>query len=115
MSRAHAGGRSSFARGVCGRAVALFLMAAIILGVLPLSVQVPLPHAGEGKSCRFEPIDICGADDTSLGMLADTPVLLAETVGVIVNSAALPAPSDPAVVVREGFAPGVYRPPRPSC
>jgi hypothetical protein len=99
---------------VCRRAIALFLIAAISLGVLPFSVEQPLLPMGE-DTCRFEPIDVCGAGDTSLGMIADTPVLLAEAIVVVIPQAGFPAPSRDEGSLLEGFVPGVYRPPRRSC
>jgi hypothetical protein len=97
------------------RAIALLLIAAIGLGVLPMDSEVALLPGGERSACRFEPIDVCGAGDTSLGMLADTPVLLPTAVAVVAEPVVLPnAPEAPAPL-REGFAPGVYRPPRLSC
>ena len=107
--------------GVCFRAVsacrgvvAVLLVAAISLGVLPFSVEQPLLPVGE-NACRFEPIDVCGAGDSSLGMIADTPVLVAETVAVVIPKEDFPAPPSAESSLLEGFAPGVYRPPRLSC
>lgn len=102
-------------RSACRRAIALVLVAAVALGVLPFSVEMPAPAAGETAACRFEPIDVCGAGDASPGMLADTPVLLTAAVVVAAAPNVLPAPSDAPGALLEGFAPGVYRPPRPSC
>jgi hypothetical protein len=104
------------AGGVGRGAVAMLLVAAVGLGVLPFSAEMPPLLSADGSACRFEPIDVCGAGDASPGMLADTPALVAEALAVVIGQAAVPAPPEPSVVRREGFAPGVYRPPRrPSC
>jgi hypothetical protein len=102
------------AGSACRGAVAVLLIAAITIGVLPYSVEQPLLPGGE-KACRFEPIDVCGAGDSSLGMIADTPVLLAEVVAVVIPKESFPAPPSDEGSLLEGFAPGVYRPPRLSC
>jgi hypothetical protein len=99
----------------CKRAFALLLIAALGLGILPFSIALPLPVSGEKSACRFEPIDVCGAGDASLGMLADTPVLLPTAVAVVAEPVVLPNPPEALAALREGFAPGVYRPPRLSC
>lgn len=102
------------AGSACRGAIALLLIAAVGLGVLPFSMRQPVLPVGE-NSCRFEPIDVCGAGDSSLGMIADTPVLLAEAIVVVVPQTALPAPPSDQTALQEGFTPGVYRPPRLSC
>ena len=99
---------------VCRGAIALLLIAAVGLGVLPLSVGQPLLPRDE-TDCRFEAIDVCGAGDSSLGMTAETPVLLAEAIVVITAQTALPVPPSDEGSLLEGFVPGVYRPPRPTC
>jgi hypothetical protein len=102
------------AGSACRSVIALLLIAAVSLGVLPFSVEQPLLPGG-GNPCRFEPIDVCGAGDSSLGMIADTPVLLAEAIVVAAPRTALAAPPSEEGSLLEGFAPGVYRPPRLSC
>lgn len=99
---------------VCRGAIALLLLAATGMGVLPFSVELPALPTAE-VACRIEPIDVCGAGDASLGMLADSPALLAEAVAVVAPRAVPPAAAGDLLAVDEGFAPGVYRPPRPSC
>ena len=95
-------------------AIALLLIAAVGFGILPLTVQQPLLPAGE-RACRFEPIDVCNAGDASLGLLADVPALLPADVAILAESAAWQTPPETAPPLRDGFAPGIYRPPRPSC
>jgi hypothetical protein len=102
-------------RSVLSGSIALLLLAAMSLGILPFSIEQPLLADAHKTACRFEPIDVCGAGDSSLGMIADAPVLLAEAVVVIAPQTALPAPPSDQSSLLEGFAPGVYRPPRPSC
>ena len=114
MSQARSGVRF-FSGRVSRCAIALLLIAAIGLGALPITVEIPLLPAGEKSACRFEPIDVCGAGDTSPGMLADTPVLLTAGVTVIAEPIVLPTPPVAPPAPREGFSPGVYRPPRPAC
>lgn len=95
-------------------AIALLLIAAIGLGILPMAVQQPL-LAGEERACRFEPIDVCNAGDASLGLLADVPAMVPAVVAILAEPTALRTSPDAAAVILDGFAPGVYRPPRPSC
>lgn len=95
-------------------AVAFALVAAIGLGVLPFSVERPLFPA-TGDPCRFEPIDVCGASDSSLGMLADTPLLLPDAPAVFPRQTTVSASAAREGALREGFPPGVYRPPRARC
>lgn len=104
-------GMLSRSAGAGRGAIAALLLAAVGLGILPLSVQQHLLPVG-GNACRFEPIDVCGAGDASLGTLADVPTLLPDAVAVVASPAALPAPRNEPAAHLEGFAPGVYRPPR---
>ena len=99
----------------CRRVIALLLIAAIGLGVLPFSIEAPLLPGGQRSTCLFEPIDVCGAGDASPGMLADMPLLLPAAVVVVAEPVFLPNPPETPAALREGFAPGVYRPPRLSC
>lgn len=103
-----------FSGRVTSCAITLLLIAAIGLGILPLAVQQPLLPADE-SACRFEPIDVCNAGDASLGLLADVPALVPTDVAILAESTAWRTPSDTAPPLRDGFAPGIYRPPRPSC
>ena len=113
MFQSRAGVRFGVAGAIRG-AVALLLIAAVGLGVLPIAVQQPL-IAGEERACRLEPIDVCNAGDASLGLLADAPAMVPAAVAILAAPAVRRAPADAAAAPREGFARGVYRPPRPSC
>ena len=113
MPTSCAGVRFGVARAARG-AIALLLLAAVGLGILPLAVQQPLLPAGE-RACRFEPIDVCNAGDASLGLLADVPALVPTNVAILAESTAWRTPPETAPPLRDGFAPGIYRPPRPSC
>ena len=114
MARVHLKPPFRLAAG-CRRAIALLLIAATGLGILPFSIEVPLVPAEEQSACRFEPLDVCGAGDTSPGVLGETPVLLAAAVAVTAEPLVLPTTPAVPPAPREGFSPGVYRPPRPSC
>jgi hypothetical protein len=110
MAFARAGRRSS-GRGVCRAAIALFILASLSLGILPISLERPREASAQDVCC-FEPLDVCNAGNSSLGMLADLPVLLPAPVALVAVPTALPAPSTDPAALLEGSAPGVYRPPR---
>ena len=113
MFKSRAGVRFGVAGAVRG-ALALLLLAAVGLGVLPFAVEQPLLRSGE-RACRVEPIDVCNAGDASLGLLADVPALVPAAVAIVAEPAVRQTPPEPVSPLRDGFAPGIYRPPRPSC
>ncbi|HEY5998543.1 MAG TPA: hypothetical protein VI078_04480 [bacterium] len=100
--------------GAVRAAVALLVVIALGLGFVPVAVEMPLLPAGE-STCHVEPIDVCDAGASDLGVLADLDVLPPARVAVLAAPAVLRAPPERGAPLREGVSTEVYRPPRTAC
>lgn len=99
----------------CRGAVAAVLLVLLALEILPCSFQAtPIGscEAAGGLACRFEPLQVCDDGSSSLGVLAEHPVLVTGIPVLIVSPAFFGLVPEGGSFAREGVRPAVDRPPR---